>query len=115
MGVDERLPPAKMPIRLLWCSQPGIGDGQCLTLLQDTAGYALLNSPPCFGQAPAGGSSKWIPGQGGEGQILGCKVAGELVVKHLSQGGGTTCEPTLQILSTCSIVMDFIYKTQVET
>lgn len=69
MGVDERLPPAKMPIILLWCSQPGIGDGQCLTLLQDTAGYALLNSPPCFGQAPAGGSSKWIPGQGGEGQI----------------------------------------------
>lgn len=46
----------------------------------------------------------------GQGQVLGCEGAGELVVKNVSQGGGTTGEPTLHTLSTRSIVMDFTSK-----
>lgn len=71
--------------------------------------------PSCFYiQAPARVATKGIYGQEGQGQVLGCERAEELVVKNLSQGGGTMGEPTVCTFSTCCVVMDFTSKASLK-
>lgn len=116
MGVGETHASAKMPTTR--AAELPAWDGGWLTPHPAPGHSGTCTSeprPPCFAFRPLQGTAaKGIPGQEGEGQILGCKWAGELVVKNLSRGGGTTWEPTLQILSMCSFVVDRTYKTQVE-
>lgn len=95
------LPSCSCPSDVLWYSQPAISHGWRLAQLQDTVRGALLNSPTGFGRVPVGSSSTWTPGLRGDGQILGRRRAGALVVTLLAEGGETACEPILRIMCRC--------------